>query len=130
MGQEIEGFGLDRIGQIGIVVKDTDRAVEFYRDTLGLQFLFRFGSLAFFECGGVRLMLSPPEGTEPYHAASVLYYQVADLQRAVATLRSRGVTFEDEPHLIVRMPDHELWMTFFRDSEDNLLSLMAEQPLT
>jgi methylmalonyl-CoA/ethylmalonyl-CoA epimerase len=119
---------LTRIGQIAINVRDLQRAVAFYRDTLGMRFLFQApGGLAFFDCGGVRLMLGVAEKPEFAHPASVLYYAVDDIARAHETLKGRGVTFLDEPHLIARMPDHELWMTFFRDSEENVLALMEER---
>ena len=117
---------LDRIGQIAINVKDLGRAVRFYRDTLGMRFLFEVPNLAFFDCGGVRLMLSPPEKPEFDHPGSVLYYKVADINATFAALKGRDVDFIDEPHLLARMPDHDLWMVFFRDSEGNTLGLMSE----
>jgi catechol 2,3-dioxygenase-like lactoylglutathione lyase family enzyme len=119
-------FGLARIGQIGVAVHDLDRAVAFYRDTLGMRFLFRAPNLAFFDCDGLRLMLGLPERPEHDHPASILYYTVGDLHAAHATLLSRGVTCLDAPHLIARMPDHELWMAFFIDTEGNTLGLMSE----
>ena len=119
-------FGLSQIGQIAINVHDTSRAVAFYRDQLGMKLLFSAGQLAFFDCGGIRLMLTPPEKPEFDHPSSILYFKVPDIKQAHAMLSERGVKFEDTPHLIARMPDHELWMTFFRDSENNLLSLMCE----
>ena len=119
-------FGLSQISQIAINVHDTGRAVAFYRDQLGIKLLFTAGNLAFFDCGGIRLMLTLPEKPEFDHPSSILYFKVADIQQAHATLSQRGVKFEDTPHLIARMPDHELWMTHFRDSENNLLSLMSE----
>src|SRR3954453_2113488 len=119
-------FGLTRVGQIGVTVQDLDRAVAFYRDALGMRFLFRAPNLAFFDCDGLRLMLSLPERPEHDHPASILYFSVDDLSVAHATLTSRGVTFIDEPHLIARMPDHELWMAFFTDAEGNTLGLMSE----
>ena len=116
-----------RIGQIAIVVQDLDRAVAFYRDTLGLRFLFQAPpKLAFFDCGGVRLMLDVPEEEEFKHPASILYYKVDDIRATWAALRDRGVEFRDEPHRVARMPDHELWMTFFRDPEGNTLALMSQ----
>jgi methylmalonyl-CoA/ethylmalonyl-CoA epimerase len=116
-----------RIGQIAIVVQDLDRAVAFYRDTLGMRFLFQAPpKLAFFDCGGVRLMLDVPEEEEFKHPASILYYKVDDIKATWAALRDRGVEFRDEPHRVARMPDHELWMTFFRDPEGNTLALMSE----
>ena len=119
---------LDRIGQIAINVHDVARAVQFYRDTLGMRFLFEVPKLAFFDCGGVRLMLSLPESKEFDHPGSVLYYKVADINASHAALKARGVEFIDEPHLIARMPDHDLWMVFLHDSEGNTLGLMSEVP--
>ena len=119
-------FGLTQIGQIGVNVRDLDRAVAFYRDALGLRFLFATPALAFFDCAGVRLMLSLPEQASFDHPSSILYFTVADLQAAYDTLTARGVAFVDEPHLIARMPDHELWMAFFNDTEGNMHGLMCE----
>lgn len=120
------GSSLSTIGQIAIVVHDTDRAVEFYRDSLGMKFQFRFGQLAFFDAGGVRIMLTPAEKPEFDHAASILYFKVPDIHASHAELKGRGVVFEDEPHMVAKLPDHELWMCFFRDCEKNLMGLMSE----
>lgn len=118
-------FSLSTIGQIAISVTDVDRAVAFYRDALGLKLLFQYPGLSFFDCGGVRLMLSSPEnGRET--CSSVLYFRVPDMQAAFQALAERGVTFEREPHVVARMPDHNLWMAFFRDPDRNLLALMCE----
>ena len=114
------------IGQISIRVHDIDRAVAFYRDALGLDFLFDAGPLAFLTCGDVRLMLTTPESDEFDHPSSTLYFSVDDIEAARAQLVERGVPFDDEPHLIARMSDHELWMTFFRDPDRNLHGLMSE----
>lgn len=119
-------FGLGRIGQIGVTVRDLDRAVAFYRDALGLPFLFATPSLAFFDCAGVRLMLGLPEQASSDHPSSILYFTVPDLRAAYDALASRGVRFIDEPHPIARMPDHELWMAFFNDTEGNTHGLMCE----
>jgi methylmalonyl-CoA/ethylmalonyl-CoA epimerase len=120
------GFGLSRIGQIAVPVTDIDRAVAFYRDVLGMRFLFQAPpGLGFFDCGGVRLMLDAPARAQAGQG-SVVYYQVPDLPAAFKALTARGVEFEAKPHLIARMPDHELWMAFFRDPDRNLLALMSE----
>jgi methylmalonyl-CoA/ethylmalonyl-CoA epimerase len=119
-------LSLSRIGQIAITVKDVDRATAFYRDALGMRFLFAFPGLAFFDCDGVRLMISRPEKEEFDHPSSVLYFRVVDIQAAYQTLRSRDVKFEDEPHIVARMTDHDLWMSFFRDLDNNLFALMSE----
>jgi methylmalonyl-CoA/ethylmalonyl-CoA epimerase len=116
-----------RIGQIAIPVQDLERAVGFYRDILRLPFLFLAPpGLAFFDCGGVRLMLSRPEGEGAPSRAGLLYYLVTDLPAAHRALVSRGVEFLDDPHPIAKLPDHELWMAFCRDSEGNTLALMSE----
>jgi methylmalonyl-CoA/ethylmalonyl-CoA epimerase len=121
-------IGISRIGQIAINVQDLDRATAFYRGKLGLRQLFTAGKLAFFECGGVRLMLETPQKPEFDHPSSILYFAVSDIAAAHRQMLASGVRFEDEPHLIAKMPDHDLWMTFFRDSEENLLALMSEVP--
>ena len=120
-----DNWGLSRIGQIAITVEDLERAVRFYRDTLGLPFLFQVPKLAFFDCAGVRLMLGLAEKPGVRHN-SILYYRVDDIQQAHQTLAARDVEFVDPPHLIAKLPDHDLWMGFFKDSEGNLLGLMSE----
>src|SRR5690348_1138890 len=115
--QTSPAFGLSRLGQIALNAHDLDRAVAFYRDRLGLPFLY---------CAGVRLMLALSERPELDHPGSILYFSVDDLNSAYETLARRGVTFTDQPHLIARMPDHDLWMAFFVDSEGNPLGLMSE----
>jgi methylmalonyl-CoA/ethylmalonyl-CoA epimerase len=120
--------GLGRIGQIALAVSDADRAERFYRDTLGLPLLFRFGDLVFFDCDGVRLMLDgghEPRG--PGGSAFCVYLRVAGIDATAATLQADGVCFEQPPHLVAKMPDHELWMAFFRDPDSNLLALMEER---
>ena len=125
-----DGFGLSTIGQIAMTVADLPRAVAFYRDVLGIRFLFEAPpSLAFFDCGGVRLMLSPPEqagSAAGQEFASVLYYSVADIQHAAAVLGSRGVVFEQPPHVVARLPHADLWMAFLRDPDGHLLAIMSE----
>lgn len=119
--------GVTRLGQIQIRTHDVERAADFYEKVLGLKLLFKAPpGLAFLDCGGVRLMLDRPEKPEFDHASSILYFVVPDIQSAHAAMKGRGVRFEDEPHVIARMPDHDLWMTFFPDTEGNLLALMSE----
>jgi len=122
----VSNIGIAGLGQVAIRVHDIERATRFYRDVLDLPHLFSAGKLAFFNCGGVRLMLDTPEKPEFDHPSSILYFTVPDINAAHRRLRDGGVRFEDEPHVIARMPDHNLWMTFFRDSEENLLALMSE----
>jgi predicted enzyme related to lactoylglutathione lyase len=123
-----DNTALVRIGQVAINAHDVDRATAFYRDVLGLRHLFRAGTLSFFDCGGVRLMLDKPEKPEFDHPSSIIYFQVGDIQATHRRIRDAGVKFEDEPHVITRMTNHDLWMTFFRDTEGNLLALMSEVP--
>lgn len=120
------GIGISRLGQVHIPAEDTERATAFYRDILGLPVLFTASGMAFFNCGGVRLMISRPEGGGPRHSGSILYFSVPDISAAHACLHRAGVRFEAEPRKIAEMPTHDLWMTFFRDSEENLMALMSE----
>ena len=125
--QSKKAFGLETIGQIAVPVSDIDRAIAFYRDVLGMRFLFRAPpGLGFFDCNGVRLLLDAPAKAQSENCSSTIYYKVADLQAAFDTLSVRGVLFEEKPQLVAKMPDHELWMAFFRDPDSNLLALMSE----
>lgn len=117
---------IQKVGQIGVTVKDFERAIHFYKENLELPLLFNTDSLAFFECNGLRLLLSLPEKEEFAHSSSVIYFQVEDINKAYKELAKKSVTFVDEPHLIAKMGQTETWMAFFRDSEDNLLALMSE----
>lgn len=122
--------GLSRIQQISMRAHDVDRAVSFYRDTLGLPFLFAAPPrLAFFDCHGVRLMLSTPEpGFD--HPGSVVYFAVDDIRAIYDRLKSRGVAFATEPHKIATLADREVWLADFADTEGNTLALMAEPRLS
>ena len=115
-----------QIGQIGIIVHDLPKAIAFYRDSRGLKLLFEMPKMAFFDCGGVRLMLGIPEKPEFDHPCSILYFKVPDLRETHPTLTTRGVEFLAPPHLIAKMPDREIWMAFFRDLDGNTLALMSE----
>ena len=119
---------LGEIGQIASTVQDMPRSVAFYRDALGLRQLPIPAppSMAFFDCNGIRLMLSLPEGGFE-QAGSVLYFRVPEIQVAYQMLQARGVAFIDQPHLVARLPEHELWMVFFRDPDGNPLALLSEQ---
>jgi methylmalonyl-CoA/ethylmalonyl-CoA epimerase len=120
-------FGLSTVGQVFMPVRDLPRAVAYYRDVLGMAYLFEVPNMAFFDLDGLRLMLGAREdGTE--YPGSILYYRVPDLGVAHGILTDRGVSFELEPTLIADMDDHELWMAFFHDSEGNQLALMSEVP--
>lgn len=123
------GFRLSQIGQIAVRVHDLDRAIAFYRDTLGIRFLFKAPpGLAFFDCAGVRLLLDMPQDVAFDHPASVIYYSVPDIGAAHEVLLSRGVRFLREPHLIANLGSVEVWMAFFHDPDENVLALMSEVP--
>jgi len=127
MGAAPGNVGLERIGQIAVTVHDLERAIGFYRDTLRMRFLFQAPpQMAFFDCGGVRLMLGVASEPAFDHPASIIYYRVADIHAVHDALVARGVTFTEAPHLVAKLPDHELWLAFFRDPEHNLLALMSE----
>jgi methylmalonyl-CoA/ethylmalonyl-CoA epimerase len=113
------------IGQIAVTVQDMSRAVAFYRDVLGLQYLFEAAGMAFFDCGGTRLMLSTTEKPDSTYG-SIIYYKTDNIEAAAEVMRTQGVQFESPPHMITKMPDHDLWMAFLRDTEGNLLALMSE----
>jgi predicted enzyme related to lactoylglutathione lyase len=121
-------LSLGKIRQIAINVHDLERATAFYRDTLGMKLLFEVPNLAFFDAGGVRLMLGKGETPEIDHPGSILYYLVPDIQAAHATLVSKGVQVLREPAFIAPMPDHDLWISDYKDSEDNMFALMSEAP--
>jgi len=119
-------MGITGVGQIALNAKDLRRAVAFYRDVLGLPLLFEIPSAAFFQAGDVRLMIGPAEQPELDHPASILYYRVPDIHASFGVLTAAGATIVHEPRMIARMPDHDLWMCFFRDSEGNTAALMSE----
>ena len=121
-------LALNQIGQIAMGVSNADKAEAFYGGTLGLRKLFRFGAIVFFDCAGVRLMLSQASEREPMAPTSPIYFKVADIAVARRELEARGVVFVDNIHLVSPMEDHDLWMTFFRDPDEHLLALMCEAP--
>ncbi|WHY00693.1 VOC family protein [Neobacillus sp. DY30] len=117
---------IQQVGQIAIPVKNLDQAVNFYKETLGLPLLFTSNGLAFFDCNGIRLLLSVPETEEFARSSSVIYFQVENIKEAYEDLRNKEVSFIDEPHLIAKMGQIETWMAFFKDCEDNTHALMSE----
>lgn len=117
-----------RIGQIALTVSDVDTALSFYRDILGLPFLFQPSpQLAFLQAGATRLMLSTPQGAGVVGANSVLYFSVADIAATYEAIVTKGATPERAPQLAAKMPDHELWLGFVRDPDANLVGLMEEK---
>ena len=118
--------GITGIGQISIIAHDLPRATAFYRDVLGLPLLFTAGAMAFFDCGGVRLMLGPASSPELDHPSSILYFKVPDIHSAHRRFVEMGVKIEAPPRLIAPMKTYDLWMVAFRDSEGNIHELMSE----
>lgn len=117
------------LGQVALTVRDVPASTVFYRDAVGLPFLFGAGpTLAFLAIGPTRLMLSRAEGALLPGSGTVLYLKVENLEGTYAAMRTRGVTFVDQPHLVAPMPDHDLWMCFFRDPDQHLWGLMTEKP--
>ena len=123
------GPTLSQIGQIFVNVKDLDRAIVFYRDMLGMKFLFEAPpNMAFFECGDIRIMLGIADRPELNHPASIIYYKVDDIERVYEVFNARGIEFIVKPHLVAPMPTYDLWLADFKDSEGNILALMSEVP--
>jgi methylmalonyl-CoA/ethylmalonyl-CoA epimerase len=121
--------GIQSIGQIAIAVSSIEEATRFYRDVLGLNLLFEAPpGLSFFDCSGVRLMLTTKQGAEDDHKTSVIYYRVRDIDAAVKALKQKGVSFVREPQMTAKMDDHELWIGFLRDPDNTLIGIMAEIP--
>ena len=119
---------LSDIGQIAVTVSDVDAALIFYRDILGLTFLFGAGpNLAFLMAGSVRIMLSTPQGAGSVGHNSTLYFKVTDIETTHAAFVSHGAIDERAPQLTAKMPDHELWIGFLRDPDGNLVGLMEEK---
>lgn len=122
-------FDLTHIGQIAINAHDLERATSFYRDALGMKHLFSVPpKMAFFDCSGIMLMLSLPDKPEFDHPSSIIYFNVEDIQQVAEKLAARNVKFEEQPTFVANMGSYDLWMAFFRDSENNLLALRSEVP--
>ena len=119
-------LSLNQIGQIAINVADLEDSISFYRNILGMKFLFQVPGLAFFDCNGVRLLLDELAGWQ--HPSSILYYKVDDIQEAFQILAQKEIKFKQQPHMVSKMSDHELWMAFFEDPSGNLLAIMSEIP--
>lgn len=123
-------LSLGRIHQIALHVTDLGRSVAWYRDVLGLPFLFQAPNVAFFDCAGTRLMVSPL-GAGPFRpSSSVLYFGAQDIEAAARILAGRGLAFGQAPHLVARLPDREVWLAEFADPDGNPLALMSEIPVT
>ena len=115
-----------KIGQIALTVNNMDAAVEFYRDVIGLPFLFEMQSMVFFDCSGVRIMLSLPENDVKPSTATIVYFDVVDIHVAFEQMKGHNVNFLQEPHMIADLGVYQLWMAFFNDLDGNTLALMSE----
>jgi methylmalonyl-CoA/ethylmalonyl-CoA epimerase len=124
-----EGFGLRSVGQILVPVTDVDRAVAFYRDQLGMRFLFQAPGMGFFDLGDVRLLLGAPEPGQTFGPVTI-YYRVADLDAAVRALEDRGVEIDFPQHVVHRTATSELWMASVKDPDGNPVVLMNERPIS
>lgn len=129
MESETVKFGLSQIGQIAIPVNDLERATAFYRDKLGMKYLFTANGMAFFDSGGIRLMLARLNDAANGHTSSVVYFKVNDIQEGFKALSGRGVRFEEQPELAAKTEKFNLWLACFKDSENNSLCLMSEVPV-
>jgi methylmalonyl-CoA/ethylmalonyl-CoA epimerase len=116
---------LSEIAQIALTVTDLPRAKAFYQETLGMTFLFDAGTMAFFQCGTIRLMIGVEEHSTP-GGGTILYFKVDDIQGTHAALQAAGVTFVQTPHLVARMKGHDLWLAILKDPDGNTLALMSE----
>ncbi|MBN3553663.1 VOC family protein [Fictibacillus nanhaiensis] len=117
---------IQKVGQVAVPVQDIKRSIHFYKDVLGLQLLFNTDHMAFFDCDGLRIMLSLPEKEEFASASSVIYFQVGDIAESYKELKQKEVAFLDAPHIVAKMENTETWMVFFKDTEGNTHALMSE----
>jgi methylmalonyl-CoA/ethylmalonyl-CoA epimerase len=113
--------------QIALNVKEIERATSFYRDVLGLKLLMAAPNMAFFDCGGVRLYLSTGQGSDHTSSGSFIYFKTLDIDALLADAKTKNVLIHQEPQIIARMPDHDLWLMWIKDSEGNLLGIMEER---
>jgi methylmalonyl-CoA/ethylmalonyl-CoA epimerase len=125
MTAETPSVHFDQIGQIALNVTDFARSKDFYQNTLGMKFLFDAGTMAFFQCGDIRFMIGASEEPSP-RGGTLLYFKVPDIQQVHEVLKGRGVVFHQRPHLVAKMPDHELWIAFLKDLDENILGIMSE----
>lgn len=121
---------IESIGQIAIAISDIRKSVIFYQDVLGLELLFEVPSgMAMFNCGGTRVMLTTQQGSDRDHRTSVIYYKVKDIEASAKAIKNNGAKFIQEPQIVAKMVDHDLWIGFLRDPDENLVGIMAELPV-
>jgi methylmalonyl-CoA/ethylmalonyl-CoA epimerase len=125
--ETVPSVHLDEIGQIAITVSDLARSKDFYQHVLGMQFLFDAGPMSFFQCGKIRFAIGTSPNS-PAEGGTLLYFRVADIQQTCDLLAARGVEFMQKPHMVAQMADHDLWLAFFRDPDQQPIGLMCEMP--
>jgi methylmalonyl-CoA/ethylmalonyl-CoA epimerase len=128
MTAETPAVHFDKIGQIALTVTDIARSKDFYQNILGMKFLFDAGTMAFFQCGDIRFMIGASQEASP-RGGTLLYFKVHDIHQTHEFLKEKGVVFHQRPHLVAKMPDHELWLAFLKDPDENILGVMSEIPL-
>jgi methylmalonyl-CoA/ethylmalonyl-CoA epimerase len=125
MAHEEGAVHLEEIAQVALTVRDLAEAKEFYQNALGMRFLFEAGTMAFFQCGTVRLLIGASD--KPFTPGeTILYFRVADIDQAHSLLKKKGIDFAQDPHLVARMKSHDLWIAFLKDPSGNTLALMSE----
>jgi methylmalonyl-CoA/ethylmalonyl-CoA epimerase len=118
-----------KIAQLLIPISDFDAGVAFYRDTLGIPFLFAAPpQMAFFNAGGIRLLVGVMPPGQEAQRGSAIYFQVANIHTVYSSLKDKGVAFKVEPHIVNRTPQSELWLAEFTDPDGNQMALMSEVP--
>lgn len=119
---------ITELGQLAITVENVKRSLEFYRDILGLDFIFSPSeNLAFLRCGATRIMLATPQGAGEIGKNSIPYFKLSNIEEFYKTAVANGARQEREPQLAVQMPDHELWIGFLKDPDENLIGIMEEK---
>jgi methylmalonyl-CoA/ethylmalonyl-CoA epimerase len=124
-GTTQSAVSLNKIGQIAVTVRDLARAKDFYWNVLGMRFLFDAGNMCFFQCGEIRFTIGLAEEQIPL-GGTILYFKVEDIHKTHESLKAQNVEFVQAPHLVARMPDHDLWLAFLKDPDGNTLGLMSE----
>ena len=124
-GAAMPAVHFDKIAQIAITVRDLPRSKHFYQHVLGMKPLFDAGNMSFFQCGDIRLMIGLAQ-EQTAIGGTILYFMVQDIQGTHALLKDRSVEVVQDPHLVARMPDHDLWIAFLKDPDDNVLGMMSE----
>jgi predicted enzyme related to lactoylglutathione lyase len=118
--------GLSEIGQIAVTVHDLNSAEKFYREKLGMKFMYRFPNLVFFDCGGVRLMLGLPENPEQDHPGSIIYFKVQDLIEAYSHFKKNLVEIIQEPQQVAKTGSVIIKMMFIKDPDNNPIGVYSE----